>query len=301
MFFYLQWIDRRPSTISILKNEPDNYNFKGSFNINKCKYTICGNISDKLIEYYPSPKKKYTKNQYLQSHLQKSIRRKDTFKSIKTAKHLIDLDLITFLRRLPIIMLEDVVIHESISVIVWLMIAINKGFRIRCDMVKWLLGVVYYLSNENHKQEYLTENIQDSIINEKHINKDILLPLRFRKCYGGMKGDMNMIEYYILNIISDNIIIHKDKINIIKLEMEPLMKNEWIYQANDFHCNKSIINQIKVYHKKYDEERIKSLIWLFSSSINYREDSIKYHKKDLKDWVEIKKTVKAIQKKCVFY
>ena len=203
MFFYLQWIDRRPSTISILQNEPDNYNFKGSFNINKCKYTICGNISDKLIEYYPSPKKKYTKNQYLQSHLQKSIRRKDTFKSIKTAKHLIDLDLITFLRRLPIIMLEDVVIHESISVIVWLMIAINKGFRIRCDMVKWLLGVVYYLSNENHKQEYLTENIQDSIINEKHINKDILLPLRFRKCYGGMKGDMNMIEYYILNIISE--------------------------------------------------------------------------------------------------
>ena len=84
-----------------------------------------------------------------------------------------------------------------------------------------------------------------------------------------MKGDMNMIEYYSNLIINNSILIQEDKIPIIKLKMEPLNYKDWIYQANDFHCNRSIISQIKNYHPKIKDERIKELIWIFSSSSEF--------------------------------
>tara|TARA_Y100000996_G_C22546015_1_gene651834 strand:+ start:884 stop:1795 length:912 start_codon:yes stop_codon:yes gene_type:complete len=303
MFFYLEWIDKRPTICHLLNEKPKSYNFSSQFKVKGFdEINICGNISNKFIEYYPDPKKLYKKDQYLQSHLQKCVRKKDSYRSIKTAKHLLDLDLIKFLRRLPIIMLEDVCIHESITVIIWLMVAVNKGFRIRCEMIKWLLGVVNYLSNEDYKQYY--SKLESNIIPpESHDFKDILYSLKIRKSYGGMKGDMNMIEYYIHNIINGDIIPKKDKIQLIKINMLPLEHKEWIYQANDFHCNKFIIPKIRGYiknKKKYTEDYIKELIWLFSSSINNRVVVVIDKKKE-KDWLEIKKFVKYIQKSCIFY
>ncbi len=303
MFFYLEWIDKRPTICHLLNEKPKSYNFSSQFKVKGFdEINICGNISNKFIEYYPDPKKLYKKDQYLQSHLQKCVRKKDSYRSIKTAKHLLDLDLIKFLRRLPIIMLEDVCIHESIIVIIWLMVAVNKGFRIRCEMIKWLLGVVNYLSNEDYKQYY--SKLESNIIPpESHDFKDILYSLKIRKSYGGMKGDMNMIEYYIHNIINGDIIPKKDKIQLIKINMLPLEHKEWIYQANDFHYNKFIIPKIRGYiknKKKYTEDYIKELIWLFSSSINNRVVVVIDKKKE-KDWLEIKKFVKYIQKSCIFY
>ena len=221
-------------------------------------------------------------------------------KSVKTAKHFIDLDIIAFLRRLPIIMLEDATIHTSISIIIWLMIAVNKGFHIKLEMIKWLLGVVYYLSNDKNYTNYSSKDILEYNIEYCLEKKNILYPLRFRKKYGGMKGDMNMIEHYIGLIINNQILIKEDKIPIIKLKMEPLKYNEWIYQANDFHCNRSIISQVKSYFPKLKDERIKELIWIFSSSINKRKYKEDYSDKDIKEWLTIKKYVKYIQKKCIF-
>ena len=120
MFFYLEWIDKRPDEILIVDELPTckEINYKETFNIDKKEFIICGNINEKFINYYPPCKLHYKKNQYLSSHLQKCIRRMKDIKSVQTAKHFIDLDLISFLRRLPIIMLEDVTIHSSISIII---------------------------------------------------------------------------------------------------------------------------------------------------------------------------------------
>ena len=157
MFFYLEWTDKRPTKVELRKERPKDINYECNFRIKKEKYVLCGNINQSFVRYYPPPKLEYTKNQYLLSHLQKSVRRMDDIKAVQTAKHLIDLDCNSFLRRLPIIMLEDVTLHESISVIVWLMIASSKKYPIKIEMVKWLLGVVYYLSNEPQKETYFKE------------------------------------------------------------------------------------------------------------------------------------------------
>ena len=119
------------------------------------------NISDDFQDYVFPKDNKYTKNIYLSSHIQKSVRKMETEKSVKSALHLINLDYNTFIRRLPIIMLEDVTIHESLPVLVWLMIANTKGFKLKREIVKWLLGVVYHLST------------CDEFVNYEHYKGDI--------------------------------------------------------------------------------------------------------------------------------
>ena len=302
MFFYLQWIDKRPTKIELLKERPDDVNYECDFRIKKDKYVLCGNINPSFVQYYPPPKLEYTKNQYLLSHLQKSVRRMDDIKAVQTSKHLIDLDCNSFLRRLPIIMLEDVTLHESFSVIVWLMIASSKKFRIRIEMVKWLLGVVYYLSNEPRKETYFKEEKEyqwDESVTPPNIHL-LLKTLRFRKAYGGMKGDMMMIEYYIGLVLNNKIFIRKAKIPLVKPFMENLSKKEWIYEANDFHCNRYIIDNIQRYHSRYTKDYLKLLIWNFSSSLNKRE-MIEKDTKQQEDWEIIKKNVRKIQKLCKYY
>ena len=226
----------------------------------------------------------------------------DDIKAVQTSKHLIDLDCNSFLRRLPIIMLEDVTLHESFSVIVWLMIASSKKFRIRIEMVKWLLGVVYYLSNEPRKETYFKEEKEyqwDESVTPPNIHL-LLKTLRFRKAYGGMKGDMMMIEYYIGLVLNNKIFIRKAKIPLVKPFMENLSKKEWIYEANDFHCNRYIIDNIQRYHSRYTKDYLKLLIWNFSSSLNKRE-MIEKDTKQQEDWEIIKKNVRKIQKLCKYY
>tara|TARA_B100001094_G_scaffold287975_1_gene303867 strand:+ start:19785 stop:20696 length:912 start_codon:yes stop_codon:yes gene_type:complete len=303
MYFYLEWIDRRPKLPVLVDKEPDVINYSEKVKIDKKEIIICGNINTKFTKYYPPKKNEYSKYQYLQSHLQKAVRRMEDVKSIQTAKHLLDLNLTAFLRRLPIIMLEDVTIHESFSIIIWLMIAVSKGYALRYEMVKWLLGVVYYLSLEDEKTYYCNNDRDKMVIDTQNKYKDLLYSLRFRKEYGGMEGDMNMIEYYIHMIHKGEIKIKTEKIQLIQINEKKLIlnKKDWIYQANDFHCNKFILRQIKNYHTNYSEEYIQKLIWYFSSSINKRIIHIEYPDKDKNNWDKIQKVVQYIQKKCIFY
>lgn len=298
MFFYLEWINKRPDKIILTNEKPEKLNFEETYKIKKKEYTICGNINPDFTEYLQPLKLQYRKPQYLLSHLQKSIRRMEDVKSVQTAKHIIDLDCNMFLRRLPIIMIEDVTLHSCFPILIWLMIAYSKKFRMKNEIVKWLLGIVYLLSVCKEKTYY--EKISDEIdISDK--KDDIMInSLRFRKAYGGMNGDMEMIEYYIWLSMNDKINTNKEKIPLVKLKMDPLQKKEWIYQANDFHCNRSIIKQIKRRVPKMDEEYIQLLIWNFSSSQNNRI-FVEQDKKQKNDWDKIKKVVKYIQKTCIYY
>jgi len=302
MYYYLEWTKRRPSRILCTEERPDDITFESSFKVKDKKYILCGNISPEFTDYTPNYNIKYRKNQYLLSHLQKCVRRMDTYKATKTAKHLLDLDMNSFLRRLPIIMLEDVTLHESIPVIVWLMVSHSKGFTLKSVMVQWLLGVVYYLTIEPFKNKYLTIDTKEHTWKHESVPgniESILYSLRIRKAYGGMKGDMNMIEDYIKQVLDSRVEAKTDKVPMITLEMEPLQTSEWIYQANDFHCNRSIPRQVKQRIPTMSEETIKKLIWDYSSSINHREvDPVKVMKET--DWIQIKGIVKHVQKKCKF-
>jgi len=301
MYFYLEWIDKRPSQIQLVHEKPLKLTFESKFKIKAKEYIICGNINPEFKPYIVSEPIVYRKNQYLLSHLQKCVRRMESTKSVQTAKHLLDLDCTSLLRRLPIIMLEDVTFHESFPVLIWLMIAYSKKFTMKQEIVKWILGVVYYISTCSQKTHYETKDINEIDCSD---NQNIYVDsLRFRKAYGGMKGDMNMIEYYTQLLYRDKLGPRTEKIKLIKLEIKPLLKKEWIYQSNDFHCNRSIIIQMQRYFSEYSKDYLKELIWNHSSSINNRiidNDKI-YDTKQLEDWKRIEKTLHSIQKKCIYY
>ena len=252
MFFYLLWKDRRPTTIKLLNEIPKEVNFSKNFKVKGETHTICGWINPKFHIYYPPVKKTHKKSQYLSSHLQKCIRRMDDVKSIKTAKNFIELDYTGFIRRIPLIMLEDVSLHESFPILIWLMISNTKGFKLKIPIFKWLLGVVYHLSKCSEKTFYKKLKGEIDMDNKDDI---ILNTLRFRKCYGGMEGDMEMIEFYTQNL--ENINVNNDKIFIIKDTIEGLQNGEWLIEANDFHCNKYILDYIKARFPKYEKEYIK--------------------------------------------
>ena len=50
MFFYLQWIDKRPTKIELLKDKPDDVNYETTFRIKKEKYILCGNINPSFVK-----------------------------------------------------------------------------------------------------------------------------------------------------------------------------------------------------------------------------------------------------------
>ena len=65
----------------------------------------------------------------LKSHLQKCIRKSNPELAVRTALEFMDLDLISFLRRLPIIMIEDCILMLDIAPIVWFLMCLShKSF-----------------------------------------------------------------------------------------------------------------------------------------------------------------------------
>ena len=55
MFFYLKWIDKRPTQIELMEERPDDINYETTFRIHKDKYILCGNINPLFVQYYPPP------------------------------------------------------------------------------------------------------------------------------------------------------------------------------------------------------------------------------------------------------
>ena len=100
-------------------------------------------INDDL--YIPNDSK-WKSTKFLKSHLQKCIRRMKPDLSVQTACELIRLNLNDFLRRLPIIILEDVDLLSVLPTTIWLMVAYSKGYRLRNNDISWLLGVVKSLA-----------------------------------------------------------------------------------------------------------------------------------------------------------
>lgn len=62
----------------------------------------------------------------LKSILQKSIRRRRPLPAVRVAMELVDKALGELLRRLPIIILEDSMLHPDLPLLVWLMVAESK-------------------------------------------------------------------------------------------------------------------------------------------------------------------------------
>jgi len=217
------------------------------------------------------------------------------------------------IRRLSIIMLEDTELHECITTIVWLTVALSKdNFRIKKYMYEWILGVIYLLCKTENSDKLKKDN-NDSI-SLKNITQEvlscsellskeqlsILYSMLIRVTYGGMDGDLNMIQRYVL-VWKDRFVKNSKKINNmilkpISIYVTELKISDWDISAIDYHCSPKIIDFIIKKYPELNEDEIKSLIWTYSSSINARVSEKQVNETNLQNWNKIKDYVVKTQK-----
>ena len=224
-YFYLEWTNNHlpEEDAQILSERPAKINFIQKIDCPFIKkgyyFYICGYFKDYNETSYTIEKEsKYSNESYLLSHLQKSIRKQDVNLSIQTCYHLMKLNIVSLLRRIPIIMLEDTYLHKSVTTIIWLMIALTKKFKMKKYIYEWILGFVYICCKTKKKDKIdcdmlyvknsttinMTSNIIEILNNMNDINNvdtiyenSILYSLYFRCAFGGKEHDIEYIQKYI--------------------------------------------------------------------------------------------------------
>ena len=327
--FYIDWNKTNPKATWLLKN-PKETTFSSTVRWNsigdiiiccKDKETIKDDSYSLIQENIEKINSKLFEGNrqllsFIKSHLQKSIRRQKEIEALKSAKELLFLDKNEFLRRICIIMFEDVKLKTYFINFVWLMVACSKGYVLEEYHLDLIFKYVYDMTMEKEFDKYNEEderilklgvdkfidsvNINKKISNEK---KDILYCIGLRISYGGMGGDLDMLCYYAKqyfnffekkenNIKDFDIDLCKD-INtkyVFGLNFEKI--EDFLCQGVDFHCFPSIIKDIKEDTQyKYSDEQIKACIWEYNSKINTRKDN-NINDKDMENlktiWEDIK-------------
>ena len=323
-FFYLKWTNKFKPEINAqwLDERPNDANFIEEIKWNQVRkghtFYLCGTFPDiNEKKFFLHHETKYKNIHNLKSHLQKNIRKQDDILAISTSYHLLKIDPIEFLRRLPIIMIEDVYLHESYTTLIWLMVALSSttSFKIKKYMYEWILGLVYVLCKINIKDQITNEELEEynsssfkdmKLVDRLHLFRtlnidqmSILYSFYLRIAYGGMNCDIQMFEEYsyiwykrfLNNNIEKN--INTMKLRPISIFVKELNLEDWDLSAIDFHCNSKIIEFIKKKFPEYEDDDIKKLIWYNSSSINRRITNNEYN---TSDWNKIKNHVLKTQK-----
>ena len=308
--FYINW-EKHPK-VSWLLNKPNNINFKKIVKWNMCKIDvlICGNIETNNLLC----QEKFKHTSILKSNIQKCIRRGLVSKSVSTAKVMIKTDFIEFIRRISIIMLEDTRLNQNFNILMW-MIAAYPQWQPNKIHIDWLLGLVKYLAELPLRDivsggTFDFKNNIDKINCFNVIDKSLIYSLSFRMSYGGMKGDIRMIEQ-LMKLWYDRL-LQRDNLEFLYDEIQPIdykVKNIKMFEieeaAVDFHCYPKMLNDIRNKFLEYSKEDIKSSIWHHRSSLNIRKNSNLLAKEDidklefLEIWESIKDEVSKISKKYI--
>jgi hypothetical protein len=242
------------------------------------------NLISEVNKVIPSNNKELVS--LLKSHLQKCIRRGKSDLAVKTASHLLDLDAVNLLRRLPIIIPEDVMILPHFDATVWLMMA--YPFRGLTNEDKtWVLGSVKRLADFEWV-DTLYEEAPDGWMPDQEDDK--IGAIALRHAFGGTRSDMDLLRHVAYTWKQRY--SEKSKVGefakklqsvtrcIVQIPLDtvkPLERSEFLLAAVDHHVTpitsllpKSILNP-------------RQMIWDCSSSINFRT-RLDFSKKDKPYW-----------------
>ena len=310
-YFCLDWKDYKNYDISWTDIKPTHFTYEKKIKLKEYneEIVLIGNIQyeHKNPVSLILDKNSFSTNNvsFLKSHLQKCIRLGIIDKSIITGYIFMENNIIEFLRRLPIIIIEDVHIIQDLDIIVWFMI-MSDIITIPESFKKWCIYLIKFLCALKKKNFY-NKFVQNKDINYDNLenlesrNKSTIYSLMIRKSYGGMKGDMLMLNYIIdewikkLNTGSKLEIINAKSITIINT----LHPDLYELSAVDFHCYPKILDILHNHYQQYDIETIKNTIWIKSSSINYRVNHDNTDEVINICWKTIKHKLFRIQKKFI--
>ena len=207
----------------------------------------------------------------LKSNLQKAIRRGNHIVAVSSALAILQRDPIQLLRRLPIIFVEDVCLTDSLPIIIWLLMA-DKQYKMTNHDIDILLQIVYSLCVCSRYFDDRELNCQVDYTHEMLETNtccDELLSLHYRRLYGGMRGDMQLLKNAISHYSENSSdIVRYSFIERYPFEIEANVTI--IKEAIDFHPYPNMLDAI---HKKtrIDKTFIKTCIWFAESGFNIRK------------------------------
>ena len=219
-----------------------------------------------IVDARPKSKKSFMRQttieypvSILKSNLQKTFRRNLVKPCLATAQHLLRQDTAEALRRLPIIFLEDGQWHpESFSLVVWLMAASSKGYRLSpTDETLVLSALTTALSAT---KRYALDIESNNSVQPKGYS------IVLRNIYGGMKWDMD----FLMRLARRSDQLEKLYAWLSTPEIKPFDITCMIPEAIDFHCCGGILTWCSE-KTNLSTEEIKSAIWWHLSSTNVRE------------------------------
>ena len=224
-----------------------------------------------VVEKYDLPTiKTDAKIPLLKSNLQKAVRRGKNIVAIGTALAMLQKEPVELVRRLAIICIEDVCVMDTYPVLVWLMMT-DKHYLPTTGDFYLILQIVNSLCNCTETFDH-TYKYKDFVLNHESLQDlkrhDVLLALFYRQKYGGMKGDIEMlnsgISYYTANYGQ----IVKTDFSTIDFEIPDEL--EILECAVDFSPFPFILDNI---NKKtgLDNGKIKEFIWFAESAWNFRK------------------------------
>jgi hypothetical protein len=204
----------------------------------------------------------------LKSNLQKAIRRGLNIIAVHTTIALCQKDPMELLRRLAIICIEDVCLMDSYPIIVWLMIADQP---LKPHDIYLLLQIVNSLCNCKNVFKYYGVESHVSYthdILQNHDAKNQLLALYYRALYGGLLGDVAMLNNAITYYMKNTNAIVKTTFGDLDCDYaEPL---QILDSAIDYHPYPSLVAILNE-QTQLDKNTIKTTIWHAESGYNYRK------------------------------
>uniref|UniRef100_A0A6C0B469 Uncharacterized protein n=1 Tax=viral metagenome TaxID=1070528 RepID=A0A6C0B469_9ZZZZ len=280
LYYNLVWLSMKDYKVWISnKQELDGEYYSGKVRLRKSNILLklYGNInpvSNELFTENITNIKLFHNVPLIKSNLQKCIRRGLIDEALVTAHNFIVIKPWDFLRRILIIMVEDVSITDNMDLIMWLMVGF-PNYRWTNEITRYLLLTVYSLCISKKTIPIQKSEIVD-IPENRYINaiySNILRPLLIRYEYGGLKGDMCMLKNLLLDGRNfNNSII---KVSKQKLILSRNIKSKDIIKPSiDFHITAKMIDFIAAKSTFSDKELIKKIIWYNSSGINYRKPDI---------------------------
>jgi hypothetical protein len=201
------------------------------------------------------------------SHLQKCVRRSNAHGAVWSAGVLLDVAPDALLRRIPIVMIEDVAPHTCLTVLVWLM---ASGCQLTVTMHRWILGTVWLLASAPHRDpvppHHATPPPSTAIVTRTittlgggGVHSDLIFAMLLRRSFGGMQGDMEMMGLSAHRSMQQSVV---DWAPVTPVDGSP--RPPWELAAVDFHiCHvvKTLADRTRL-----AEKTIRRAMWHCSSS-----------------------------------
>lgn len=249
----------------------------------------------------------------LTSNLQKCIRRQHLQNAIETTITLFNIDPLVLVRRLAIIIVEDVILLENFPYLVF----ITASYPMIKPNLNIILRIVECLVKSKDRDylpdDFVVENVSlNSLLDVENGNLDdleisLIYSLYLRSSYGGSQCDVDMLvgygqlwkerflgkernhwKQYLLKIPTT-----LDEM-IVKTTYDTFNKTLLINECVDYHVFPQMLKDINYYIKPnpISDDRLKKIIWYCRSGINTRgnsDDFLKYKERYISIFTKIEK------------